>query len=48
LSKKVGEVTLALQSLSKNHLDVKKLYAKVMKIDCFDEITLDDVFDHLV
>jgi len=48
LSKKVGKVTLALQSLSKNQLDVKKLYTKVMKIDGFDEITLDNVFDHLV
>jgi len=48
LSKKVREVTLALQNLSKNQIDVKKLYAKVMKIDGFDEITLDDIFDHLV
>jgi len=43
LSKQIGDVTLAIQSLSKNQLD-----AKVMKIEGFDKITLGDAFDHLV
>ncbi|KAL9336691.1 hypothetical protein Peur_071179 [Populus x canadensis] len=43
LSKQIGDVTLAIQSLSKNQLD-----AEVMKIEGFDKITLGDVFDHLV
>jgi len=40
LSKQIGDVALAIQSLSKNQLDVNALYAEVMKIEGFDEITL--------
>uniref|UniRef100_A0A2K1XCF9 Myb/SANT-like domain-containing protein n=1 Tax=Populus trichocarpa TaxID=3694 RepID=A0A2K1XCF9_POPTR len=45
---KIGDVALAIQSLSKNQLDVNVLYAEVMKIEGFDEITLGEAFDHLV
>jgi hypothetical protein len=48
LSKKIGDVAFAIQSLSKNQLDVNELYTEVMKIEGFDEITLRDAFDHLV
>ena len=48
LSKQIGDVPLAIQSLSKNQLDVNALYAEVMKIEGFDEITLGEAFDHLV
>jgi hypothetical protein len=48
LSKKIGDVAFAIQSLSKNQLDVNELYTEVMKIEGFDEITLGDAFDHLV
>ncbi|KAL9333108.1 hypothetical protein Peur_073247 [Populus x canadensis] len=48
LSKNIGDVAFAIQSLSKNQLDVNKLYTEVMKIEGFDEITLGDAFDHLV
>jgi hypothetical protein len=48
LSKQIGDVALAIQSLSKNQLDVNALYTEVMKIERFDEITLGDAFDHLV
>ncbi|KAI5581868.1 hypothetical protein BDE02_07G046500 [Populus trichocarpa] len=48
LSKQIGDVALAIQSLSKNQLDVNALYTKVMKIEGFDEITLGEAFDHLV
>ncbi|KAI9401708.1 hypothetical protein POPTR_001G157750v4 [Populus trichocarpa] len=48
LSKQIGDVALAIQSLSKNQLDVNALYAEVMKIEGFDEITLGEAFDHLV
>jgi len=48
LSKQIGDVAFAIQSLSKNQLDVNALYAEVMKIEGFDEITLGDAFDHLV
>jgi len=48
LSKQIGDVALVIQSLSKNQLDVNALYAEVMKIEGFDEITLGDAFDHLV
>ncbi|KAL9380593.1 hypothetical protein Peur_026250 [Populus x canadensis] len=48
LSKHIGDVALAIQSLSKNQLDVNALYTKVMKIEGFDEITLGEAFDHLV
>jgi hypothetical protein len=47
LSKK-RDVAFAIQSLSKNKLDVNELYIEVMKIEDFDEITLGDAFDHLV
>ncbi|XP_061953625.1 uncharacterized protein At2g29880-like [Populus nigra] len=43
----IGDVALAIQSLSKNQLDVNALYAEVMKIEGFDEITLGEAFDHL-
>ena len=46
LSKKIGDVAFA--SLSKNQLDVNKLYTEVMKIKGFEEITLGDTFDHLI
>jgi len=48
LFKKIRDVAFAIQSLSKNQLDVNELYIKVMKIEGFDEITLGDAFDHLV
>jgi hypothetical protein len=48
LSKKIGDVAFAIQSLSKNQLDVNELYTEVMKIEGFDEIILGDAFDHLV
>ncbi|KAJ6947615.1 hypothetical protein NC651_002096 [Populus alba x Populus x berolinensis] len=48
LSKQIGNVAFAIQSLSKNQLDVNALYTEVMKIEGFDEITLGDAFDHLV
>ena len=48
LSKKIGDIAFAIQSLNKNQLDVNELYAEVMKIKGFDEITLEDAFDHLV
>jgi hypothetical protein len=48
LSKQIGDVALAIQSLRKNQLDVNALYTEVMKIEGFDEITLGEAFDHLV
>jgi len=48
LSKQIGDVAFAIQSLNKNQLDVNVLYTKMMKIEGFDEITLGDAFDHLV
>jgi hypothetical protein len=48
LSKQIGDVAFAIQSLIKNQLDVNALYAEEMKIEGFDEITLEDAFDHLV
>jgi hypothetical protein len=48
LSKQIGDVALAIQSLSKNQRDVNALYTEVMKFEGFDEITLGDAFDHLV
>ncbi|KAI5554470.1 hypothetical protein BDE02_19G015500 [Populus trichocarpa] len=48
LSKQIGDVAFAIQSLIKNQLDVNALYAEEMKIEGFDEITLGDAFDHLV
>jgi len=48
LSKQIGDVAFAIQSLSKNQLDVNALYTEVMKIEGFDEITLGNAFDHLV
>jgi hypothetical protein len=48
LFKQIGDVALAIQSLSKNQLDVNVLYAEVMKIESFDEIILGEAFDHLV
>jgi hypothetical protein len=46
--KKVGDVAFAIQNLSKNQLDINKLYAEVMKIESFDEITHDDAFNYLI
>ena len=46
LSKQIGDVAFAIQSLSKNQLDVNALYTEVMKIEGFDEIILGDAFDH--
>jgi len=46
LFKQIGDVAFAIQSLNKNQLDVNALYAEVMKIEGFDEITLGDAFDH--
>jgi len=46
--KQIEDITLAIQSLSKNQLDVNALYTEVMKIKGFDEITLGEAFDHLV
>jgi len=48
LSKMIGDVAFAIQSLSKNQLDVNELYTEVMKIEGFEEIALGDAFDHLV
>jgi len=48
LSKQIGDVAFAIQSINKNQLDVNALHAEVMKIEGFDEITLGDAFDHLV
>ena len=48
MSKQIEDVALAIQSLSKNQLDVNELFTEVMKIEGFDEITLGDAFDHLV
>jgi len=48
LSKKIRDVAFAIQSLSKNQLDVNVLYTEVMKIEGFEEITLGDVFYHLI
>ena len=48
LSKKIGDVAFAIQSLSKNQLDVNELYTEVMKVEGFEEIALGDAFDHLV
>ena len=48
LSKKIGDVAIAIQSLSKNQLDVNELYTEVMKVEVFEEIALGDAFDHLV
>jgi hypothetical protein len=48
LSKKIRDVALAIQSLSKNQLDVNELYTEVMKIEGFEEIALGDAFNHLV
>jgi len=48
LSKQIRDVALAIQSLSKNQLNVNALYAEVMKIEGFDEIILGEAFDHLV
>jgi hypothetical protein len=48
LSKNIGDVVFAIQSLSKNQLDVNELYIEVMKIEGFDAITLGDAFNHLV
>ncbi|KAG5225384.1 Myb DNA-bind domain-containing protein [Salix suchowensis] len=40
LSKQIGDVAFAIQSLSKNQLDVNALYAEVMKVEGIDEITI--------
>jgi hypothetical protein len=48
LYKKIGNVEFAIQSQSKNQLDVNEVYTEVMKIEGFDKITLGDAFDHLV
>jgi hypothetical protein len=48
LSKKIGDVAFAIQSLSKNQLDVNELYTEVMKVEGFEEIALGNTFDHLV
>ena len=48
LSKKIGDVAFAIQSLSKNQLDVNELYTEMMKVEGFEEIALDDAFDHLI
>ncbi|KAH7858542.1 hypothetical protein Vadar_025124 [Vaccinium darrowii] len=45
---RIGEVALAIKKLSDDRLDVKDLYAEVMKIEGFDEFTLASAFDHLV
>ncbi|KAL9399220.1 hypothetical protein Peur_008181 [Populus x canadensis] len=42
-----SNVAFAIQSLSKNQLDVNELYTEVMKIEGFDEIILRDTFYHL-
>ncbi|KAH7833638.1 hypothetical protein Vadar_008322 [Vaccinium darrowii] len=44
----IGEVALAIKKLSDDQLDVKDLYAEVMKTKGFDEFTLASAFDHLV
>jgi hypothetical protein len=48
LSKQIGDVAFAIQSLSKNQLDVNALYTKVMKVEGFNEITIGDAFNHLI
>jgi hypothetical protein len=48
LSEKIREVVFIFQNLSKNQLDVNKLYAKVMKTEGFNESILGDAFDNLV
>ena len=48
LSKQIGDVAFAIQSLNKNQLDVSALYEAVMKVEGFDEITLVGAFDYLV
>ncbi|KAH7856447.1 hypothetical protein Vadar_001538 [Vaccinium darrowii] len=48
LSAQIGEVALAIKKLSDDRLDVKDLYAKVMKTEGFDEFTLASAFDLLV
>ena len=48
LSKMIEDVAFAIQSLSKNKLNVNELYTEVMKIEGFNEITLGDAFNHLV
>jgi hypothetical protein len=48
LSKKIGDVAFAIQSLNKNQLNGNELYTEVMKIEGFDEITFEDAFNHLV
>ncbi|KAH7837603.1 hypothetical protein Vadar_015720 [Vaccinium darrowii] len=48
LSAQIGEVALAIKKLSDDRLDVKDLYAEVMKTKGFDELTLASAFDHLV
>jgi hypothetical protein len=48
LSKHIGDVTFAIQSLSKNQLDVNTLYTEVMKIEGFDEIILGDAWQKML
>ena len=48
LSKQIGDVVCAIQSISKNQLDVSVLYEAVMEVEGFDEITLVCAFDYLV
>ncbi|KAH7859626.1 hypothetical protein Vadar_003456 [Vaccinium darrowii] len=48
LSAQIGEVALGIKKLSDDRLDVKDLYAEVMKTEGFDELTLASAFDHLV
>jgi hypothetical protein len=48
LSKQIGDVTFAIQSLSKNQLDVNTLYTEVMKIEGFDEIILGDAWQKML
>ena len=47
-SKQIGDVVCAIQSISKNQLDVSVLYEAVMEVEGFDEITLVCAFDYLV
>ncbi|KAH7851382.1 hypothetical protein Vadar_010728 [Vaccinium darrowii] len=44
----IGEVALAIKKLSDDRLDVKDLYAEVMKTKGFDELTFASALDHLV
>ena len=46
--KNVGDVAFVIHNLSKNQLDINELYAEVMKIKGFDEITLNDAFNYLI